>query len=119
MSKFIATWKPRVNSSEIAVILEDDLTVSPHFYKYLKLVHNKYDNVPEINGFSLQGISIKHAIGYSSQTLEAPESCLVSLYPVLGTWGFSQSPGSSRWGTIHISHISFLEIQGIYALNFK
>ncbi|WAR09660.1 hypothetical protein MAR_034736, partial [Mya arenaria] len=71
--QWFATWKPRVNSSEIAVILEDDLTVSPHFYKYLKLVHNKYDNVPEINGFSLQGISIKHAIGYSSQTLEAPE----------------------------------------------
>ncbi|WAR15499.1 hypothetical protein MAR_005604 [Mya arenaria] len=93
--QWFATWKARVNSSEIAVILEDDLIVSPHFYKYLKLVHNKYDNVPEINGFSLQGISIKHAIGYSSQTLEAPESCLVYLYPVLGTWGFS--PSRDNW----------------------
>ncbi|WAR09640.1 hypothetical protein MAR_034716 [Mya arenaria] len=61
--QWFATWKPRANSSEIAVILEDDLTVSPHFYKYLKLVHKKFDNIPEINGFSLQGISIKHAIG--------------------------------------------------------
>ncbi|WAR27067.1 hypothetical protein MAR_012771 [Mya arenaria] len=66
-----------IMSSEIAVILEDDLTVSPHFYKYLKLVHNKYDSIPEINGFALHGKSLKHGIGYSSQTLEGPEGCLL------------------------------------------
>ncbi|XP_052778799.1 uncharacterized protein LOC128216269 [Mya arenaria] len=93
--QWLTTWKPRVNSSEIAVILEDDLTVSPHFYKYLKLVHNKYDKIPEINGFALQGMSIKHAVGHSSQTLEGPEDCLVYLYPVLGTWGFS--PSRDNW----------------------
>ncbi|WAR26809.1 hypothetical protein MAR_012513 [Mya arenaria] len=93
--EWLTTWKLIANSFEIAVILEDDLTVSPHFYKYLKLVHNKYDSIPEINGFALQGMSIKHGIGYSSQTLEGPEGCLVFLYPVLGTWGFS--PKRDNW----------------------
>jgi len=92
--QWLNTWTPRANSSEIAVILEDDLTVSPYFYKYLKLVHNKYDAVPEVNGFSLQGISIQHG-GNGNTKLQGPPDSIVFLYPVLGTWGFS--PSTNNW----------------------
>ncbi|KAL4226669.1 hypothetical protein ACF0H5_014649 [Mactra antiquata] len=92
--QWLSTWKPQLNSSEIAVILEDDLTVSPHFYKYLKLVHKKYDNVPEINGYALQGHSIKHFV-HDTSTLVGPKDSHVFLYPVLGTWGFS--PNTKNW----------------------
>ena len=76
------------------LILEDDLTVSPYFYKYLKAVHKKYDTFPEINGYALQGTSIKHHVDDIS-TLEGPNGSFVFLYPVLGTWGFS--PVTSKW----------------------
>ena len=91
--QWLSTWAPSANSSEIAVILEDDLTVSPHFYKYLKLVHKKYDHSREINGYSLQGISIKHG---GNGMLKVPRNNTVFLYPVLGTWGFS--PSTRNWG---------------------
>lgn len=92
--QWLTTWKPKVNSSEIAVILEDDLTVSPYFYKYLKLVHQQYDKNPEVNGYSLQGSSCKHS-DKDTSTLEGPKGSPVFLYPVLGTWGFS--PNRRNW----------------------
>ena len=94
--QWLSTWVPCIDSSEIAVILEDDLTVSPLFYKYLKLVHKKYDHSREINGYSLQGISIKHG-GSGTSRLAVPLANTVFLYPVLGTWGFS--PNTRNWVT--------------------
>ena len=91
--QWLDTWHPNPDSSEIAVILEDDLSVSPYFYKWLKNVHTKYDSYTDINGYSLQGVSIKHngAPGY----VEAPQNCIVYLYQTLGTWGFS--PVTTKW----------------------
>ncbi|KAL3884476.1 hypothetical protein ACJMK2_024615 [Sinanodonta woodiana] len=92
--QWIGTWYPRNSSSEIAVILEDDLTVSPYFYKWLKVVHNKFDNRPDINGYSLQGISIKHSIHHGGY-LNVNKTHKAFLYPILGTWGFS--PNNRNW----------------------
>ena len=94
--QWLTSWKPSRNSTEIGVILEDDLTVSPYFYKYLKAVHKKYDNFQEINGYALQGTTLKHSVRDRS-TLEGPTGSLVFLYPVLGTWGFS--PVTTKWIT--------------------
>ncbi|KAL3884479.1 hypothetical protein ACJMK2_024617 [Sinanodonta woodiana] len=92
--QWMGTWYPNHTSSEFAVILEDDLTVSPYFYKWLKLVHMKYDHHSYVNGYSLQGISIKHGVkqrGY----LDVNKAHKVFLYPILGTWGFS--PNNRNW----------------------
>jgi hypothetical protein len=89
------SWKPHLNSSEIAVILEDDLTVSPYFYKYLKMVHKKYDRLRDVNGYALQGSSIKLSLNPSRGLLEGPKDALVYLYPVVGSWGFS--PNTRNW----------------------
>lgn len=90
--QWLSTWTPST-PTEIAVFLEDDLTVSPYFYKYLTLVHLKYGSHPDINGFALQGKSIKHAHG--TGVLAGPDWANVFLYPVLGTWGFS--PCTQKW----------------------
>ncbi|KAL3884478.1 hypothetical protein ACJMK2_024616 [Sinanodonta woodiana] len=92
--QWMGTYYPNVHSSEIAVILEDDLTMSPYFYKWLKLVHGKYDQLSYVNGYSLQGISIKHGVKQSGY-LDVNEEHKVFLYPILGTWGFS--PNNRHW----------------------
>lgn len=96
--QWLQTWHPTEDSKEIGVILEDDVNVSPFFYRYLKAVHKKYDSYSEINGYALQGISIKHA--GDPGRLKAPVGNSIFLYPVLGTWGFS--PKVKNW-------ISFLK----------
>ncbi|OWF55900.1 hypothetical protein KP79_PYT00167 [Mizuhopecten yessoensis] len=93
IGQWMKTWIPSPENNEIAVILEDDLTVSKYFYKWLKNVHAKYDSLPYINGYSLQGNSIKH--GGTPGQLRAPEENIVFVYPVLGTSGFS--PNQKRW----------------------
>ncbi|XP_060601223.1 uncharacterized protein LOC132754585 [Ruditapes philippinarum] len=92
--QWISTWMPKRNSSEIAVICEDDITVSIYFYKYLKYVHKKYDNYSEINGYALQGYSMKHHVKNTSP-LVGPNGSIVFLYPVVGSWGFS--PSRDNW----------------------
>ncbi|KAL4229061.1 hypothetical protein ACF0H5_012100 [Mactra antiquata] len=80
--------------SEMVVFLEDDMTVSPFFYKYLKLVHSKYDSRPDINGYSLLGVRtkvLKRVIGM----VEPPADQPVFKLQGLGTWGFS--PNIPKW----------------------
>lgn len=91
--QWIDTWQPNEDTKEMAVILEDDISVSPLFYRYLKKVHARYDRRPEVNGFALQGISIKH--GGAGGNLRAPLENVVFLYPILGSWGFS--PRKDNW----------------------
>jgi len=64
-------WQPTEDTKEIAVIFEDDLTVSPFFYRYLKNVHAKYVSVPYINSYALQ-CSMKH--NGKEGNLHAPDS---------------------------------------------
>ena len=90
------TWSPAPDSQEIAVILEDDLTVSPFFYQYLKLVHKKYpDFNHNITGFSLQGESIAHASTAGRDFMNISDKYHVFLYSTLGSWGFS--PKAKYW----------------------
>ena len=80
--QWMATWKPVPNSKEIALILEDDVAVSPQIYRWLKNVHKKYDNRAYIAGYSLQGRSIKH--NYTPGYLIAPFRQICMLYPIVG-----------------------------------
>ncbi|XP_053402367.1 uncharacterized protein LOC128557867 [Mercenaria mercenaria] len=93
--QWFTTWKPDVNSSEIAVILEDDLTVPKYFWRYLKLVHQKYDKNADINGYSLQGYTITFSEKNHHTFLTGPKDSIVFLFPVVGAWGFS--PSTKNW----------------------
>ena len=78
------------------MIFEDDLTVSPYFYRYLKLVHKKYGHLPDVAGYSLQGNNIKHALpAVHGCCLEIDVAHKVFLYPTLGTSGFA--PNRLKW----------------------
>ena len=49
--------------------------------------------MPKVNGFALQGISMKH--NGEPGNVDIPSSEKVYLYPTLGTWGFS--PNARNW----------------------
>ncbi|XP_025085367.1 uncharacterized protein LOC112558862 isoform X3 [Pomacea canaliculata] len=95
--QWLRTWCLPVDlTSEIAVFLEDDVTVSPFFARWLRLVHAKYDSYLAINGYALQSESVKHAEEVNgSKMLQGPPGEAVFLYPVLGSWGFS--PKGEAW----------------------
>lgn len=90
--QWMGTWQPSEIMNEIGIIFEDDVSVSPWFYHYLKIVHQKYQHREDINGYSLQ-INIKH--GKKNGILNVSQSNNVFLYPVIGTSGFS--PKKNNW----------------------
>ncbi|KAK3587753.1 hypothetical protein CHS0354_042711 [Potamilus streckersoni] len=94
--QWIYSWDVSDHSPEIAVILEDDIEVSPFFYKWLKIVHTKYDSYDNINGYSLHGRCENHAlIAPRNKYIHVPKNNTVFLYPAFNTWGFS--PHTKHW----------------------
>ncbi|ELU11776.1 hypothetical protein CAPTEDRAFT_203658, partial [Capitella teleta] len=89
------TWRPRLGSNEIGLILEDDIDVAPLAYKWLKAIHAKYDHRNDISGYTLQMQNVNIVAG-RKRPLFAPKTEQVFMYPVLGTWGYSPHPRSWR-----------------------
>jgi hypothetical protein len=90
--QWMNTWRPQNDTKEIALILEDDVTVSKYFWRWLKAAHQKYDQETYISGYGLSHPGISHASG---TTLDVPTSIRIYAYRVLCTWGFS--PHTAQW----------------------
>lgn len=88
------TWRPKLGSKEIGLILEDDVDVAPMAYRWLKAAHAKYDDREDINGYTLQMQNVNF-FGGTYRPMSAPNNETVYMYSVLGTWGFSPHP--KRW----------------------
>ena len=82
------------NTKEIAVILEDDLKVSPFFYKWLKKCHRAYGKRSDFAGCTLQRASLC-AKQCKKINGSPPNTTTNFLYPLIGTWGYS--PSASSW----------------------
>ena len=85
--QWVDSWRPSINSSEIAIILEDDIDLSKYAYRWLKAAYRTYGNIPYIGGFSLYEAAIP-AMG----TLPKDP---IFLHAILGTHGFS--PAAHHW----------------------
>lgn len=84
--------RPELN--ECALILEDDVVVSPLFWKWLKQAHAQYRYHANIAGFSLQGLELCAGKCKSHVTQDIPDGTNF-LYPLVGSWGFS--PRTEHW----------------------
>lgn len=95
--QWIYTWKITDQTDEIAVILEDDLELSPMFYQWLKSARNTYNADPEIGAFTLQRSTLRPKLppGGKSHVLDLGNDVHVFKYRLLGSWGFS--PVRERW----------------------
>ncbi len=92
MGQWIDTWRPD-NASELAMILEDDLSVSPYAYRWLRAAHNKYGGRKDVAGYTFQAEGVLTAT--SRKPLNPPRSQTAILYQLLGTWGYAPHP--ERW----------------------
>lgn len=91
--QWIDTWRPRKGSNEVALFLEDDLSVSKYTWKWLKAVHNKYGNDSQCFGYTLQSEQV--IIASSQGPFRFPPQDTVFMYKLIGSWGFA--PTASVW----------------------
>ncbi len=92
MGQWIDSWRPN-GTSELAMILEDDLTISPYAYRWLRAAHNSYGRRKDVAGYTFQAEAVN--IATSLKPLTAPADHPAFLYQMLGTWGYAPHP--ERW----------------------
>ena len=91
------TWDASVpgglkeDTPERALILEDDLELSPFYYKWLKACHTSYGHRKDLAACSLQRASLCAA---NCPNLEGgpPSATTNFMSPLVGSWGFSPTP---------------------------
>ena len=98
--QWIDTWDLSIpgglhaNTRERALILEDDLNVSPIFWLWLKTAQDFYADYANVAGFTLQRASL---CAESCPKLEGgpvPDNTNF-FYPLVGSWGYS--PRAAHW----------------------
>ena len=87
---WLQSWTPR-SLSERALILEDDLEVSPQWYRWLKSAHSAYASSKNLAGISLQRL----AWTPSGKPLDRLPGHSPLLSPTVGTWALS--PSAEHW----------------------
>lgn len=85
----LGAWTP-----EIGLILEDDLELSPFFWRWLKAAHAAYGKDPRVAGFTLQRASLcaKKCDDLGGGPYHSPAAFY---YPLVGSWGYS--PTVRHW----------------------
>lgn len=101
LGQWIDTWRPTGNrSDEIVLILEDDLSLSPYSYRWLKAARKFFKSRTDVVGITLQSEGL---IVASSGSAFRPLSSdgVAYLYSLMGSWGFSPTPehwlGFQNW----------------------
>ena len=109
--QWIDTWRPRnPQSKELALILEDDLSISPYTYRWIKVVQKFYERRKDFGGSSLQSDE-QLAHDSSRRPLQPPKNHSAFMYKCIGTWGFAPNPkfwGKFQdWYHVHINDTKF------------
>lgn len=93
--QWVDTWRPPLSGHELAIIIEDDVSISPMAYRWLRAVHKQYGAWTNISGYTLQMEGVNFFSG-GQRPMSSDPADTVYMYPVLGTWGFAPHPISWR-----------------------
>jgi hypothetical protein len=94
MNNIMSSWDPLEDTCEYAIMLEDDIEVSPHFYFYAKSLISKYAETKDMIGISLYTPSWNE-IAYPHKTFEVPTSDPIFMMQLPCSWGAVYFP--DRW----------------------
>ena len=93
MGQWIDTWRPRDDSdTELGLILEDDINVSPYAYRWLRAVHRAYRNRTDFLGTTLNSDQMSILHPKPKGRLAAPKTDTTLMYKCFGSWGLSPRP---------------------------
>lgn len=95
--QWFEAWIPHFDS-ERALILEDDVQVSPYFWRWLKAAHDEFESDDSVAGFTLQRaqVCVKNDECHGRTLDGGPVGDGESFaMPLVGSWGFS--PKARHW----------------------
>lgn len=94
---WLFSYRPKNGTREVAMILEDDIDISRHTWKWYKALHNHFRFANYIAGYSLKG---KDANIRTKEKKEVPirgnKGHTIVLYNCFQAWGYSPNPAVWR-----------------------
>jgi len=98
--QWLTTWDESIpgglqlDTTEKAVILEDDLEVSKHYWRWLRYCHAAYGTRSDFSGCTLQRAALcaKRCSNLKGGPANADHNFM---YPLVGSWGYS--PNAAHW----------------------
>jgi len=97
-AQWLTTWNVSEATHEAALILEDDLEVSPHYWTWLKGARAAYGGRPDVGGYTTQRATLRprtNKAAGATGPLVVPPTHPVFLFKLVGSWGFS--PSRDHW----------------------
>ncbi|ELU18185.1 hypothetical protein CAPTEDRAFT_216271 [Capitella teleta] len=100
--QWVDSWRPPLDSNELAIIIEDDIEVSPFAYRWLRQTHARYGHKDFISGYCLQDSNIRVTKGknYNNELNRVEEEILLGhpayFFRVAGSWAFAPHPVTWR-----------------------
>ena len=88
--QWIDTWRPMPRGNELGVILEDDMSVSPYIYHWIKAAHQKYGPRKDVAGYTLQSEGVGNFVNLDP--IRGPKSHTAYMFRMIGTWGYAPRP---------------------------
>eukprot|EP01048_Picozoa_sp_COSAG05_P018124 COSAG05_NODE_2594_length_2861_cov_2.274801_1_plen_410_part_00 len=89
VGQWLDCWEPTPQTRERAIIVEDDIELSPFCWRWLKAGHNYYAGWEQLAGFSLARMQLNTTSG---GTVETGGPAPSFGYRLVGSWGFSPAP---------------------------
>jgi hypothetical protein len=99
--QWIDSWRPKRQSKELAIIVEDDIDISPFAYRWVRLGHQLNGHKHYISAYSLQdyGVTLDRGPDIGKEVREIRRDILqyfpAFLYPMAFPWGLAPHP--DRW----------------------
>ena len=91
--QWIDTWRPPDESDdELALILEDDLSISMYAYRWVRAVFRAYSHRVDFAGASLTSHQMTILSPRPKGRLAGPQNHTAIMYKCFGTWGFAPKP---------------------------
>ena len=107
--QWIDTWRPHDDSNdELALILEDDLSISKYAYRWVRAVFRAYSQRADFAGASLTSHQMVILSARPKGRLAGPSNHTVMMYKCFGTWGFAPKP--LHWRRFQVSPLYCMRV---------
>lgn len=94
--QWLESYRPSSASNAGAVLLEDDLEVSPQYYRWLRGARAAYGMRDDVFGYTLQRGTLRaNATGFGRRGIKVRPSEKAFLYRLVGSWGYA--PEAGQW----------------------
>src|SRR6218665_2185807 len=108
--QWIDSWRP-TSDTELAVIVEDDISLSKYAYRWIKAVHGFYGKREDFAGSTLTSDEVRSHHISRVVRLDAPKNETVFMYSCVGSWGFSPKQAVWKrfqvWYHTHVNNTNF------------